>query len=629
MSSDKQEDVCNVCANHYTAVLRKKLTCPYCAATNCSQCLSTYLMGLIGDPACMHCRVSLSDAYLSTALTKTYIKGPLFKQRQAVLILRTRVELPRLQERAQQEKKRRDNDALLKPFRDAESALRSPFRAARARMYAAERDAQRIFLRANLPNPADRSTPEQIRVAVAERDDARVQYRAISMQLRTAQEKTYVYRQQLRRNEPVQAVVAAEPTEEKKFIRRCTRPNCQGFLSTAWKCGLCEWYSCSQCFTPRGEKHDTPHECKKEDVDSAELIKKDSKPCPKCGEYINKSEGCQQMFCIICKTAFDWGTGKIVTNGIIHNPHYYEWLKRAGGGAMPRNPADIPCGGYPAAYQLVELRYCRTIWMRTALSDFHRMAMEAQDVSENQYRTYIDQHGFDNSNIKFLLGDINEKKWGQLLASHEKKRKRDREVQDVFAAFRMVAVELINRLQNYRTPAGLTIASLRTEEVDQMVQEFAEEAHGLIMMINAAFQKIGETAGCRVPYFHPRLHNPHRFMSMVHAAPPECSTNYIIGVKTFEMVSSRVRTKEERVSSDSEEEEEPAPPAQAARPASYDSDSDSDRDNMSHMGDDTHSDGLRDDVDDVMDDAALNSDEEITQIQTAIANSLKISHEEP
>jgi hypothetical protein len=223
------------------------------------------------------------------------------------------------------------------------------------------------------------------------------------------------------------------------------------------------------------------------------------------------------------------------------------------------------------------------------------------------------------------------------LASHEKKRKRDREVQDVFAAFRMVAVELINRLQNYRTPAGLTIASLRTEEVDQMVQEFAEEAHGLIMMINAAFQKIGETAGCRVPYFYPRPHNPHRYMSMVHAAPPECSTNYIIGVKTFEMVSSRVRTKEERVSSDSEEEEEPAPPAQAAQaaqPASYDSDSDDDHLSMSSMGDgmgDGMGGGMRSDgmLDDVMDDAALNSDDEITQIQTAIANSLKISHDAP
>ena len=39
-----------------------------------------------------------------------------------------------------------------------------------------------------------------------------------------------------------------EKEEKRKFIRRCTRDNCQGFLSTAWKCGICEFYSCPKCF---------------------------------------------------------------------------------------------------------------------------------------------------------------------------------------------------------------------------------------------------------------------------------------------------------------------------------------------------------------------------------------------
>lgn len=70
------------------------------------------------------------------------------------------------------------------------------------------------------------------------------------------------------------------------------KSDCNGFLSTAWKCGLCDWYSCSKCFTVKGAEHDTPHECKEDDLKTAELIRSDSKPCPNCGEFINKSSGC-------------------------------------------------------------------------------------------------------------------------------------------------------------------------------------------------------------------------------------------------------------------------------------------------------------------------------------------------
>jgi hypothetical protein len=43
----------------------------------------------------------------------------------------------------------------------------------------------------------------------------------------------------------------------------------------------------------------------------------------------------------MCHTAFSWRTGRIETN--IHNPHYYDWLRRTGGN-VPRNDNDIQCG---------------------------------------------------------------------------------------------------------------------------------------------------------------------------------------------------------------------------------------------------------------------------------------------
>ena len=138
----------------------------------------------------------------------------------------------------------------------------------------------------------------------------------------------------------------------RQFNHKCSVDGCMGSLSSAWKCGLCETFSCSECFAVKGKDRDAPHECNPDDVATATMIKKESKPCPGCAAAIIKTEGCDQMFCTVpgCNTAFSWRTG-LKVNGTIHNPHYHQMLAAGlitpGAVGRVRAPGDRLCGGPP------------------------------------------------------------------------------------------------------------------------------------------------------------------------------------------------------------------------------------------------------------------------------------------
>jgi hypothetical protein len=132
--------------------------------------------------------------------------------------------------------------------------------------------------------------------------------------------------------------------EKKKFMMPCPEEGCRGFLSSAYKCELCKLYTCPKCHEIIGDKKDNPdHVCNPDSVKSAELIKKETKPCPSCGCRIYKIDGCDQMWCTTCHVAFSWRTGRRET-GTIHNPHFYQWQRDANNGEAPRVPGDNPCG---------------------------------------------------------------------------------------------------------------------------------------------------------------------------------------------------------------------------------------------------------------------------------------------
>jgi hypothetical protein len=73
------------------------------------------------------------------------------------------------------------------------------------------------------------------------------------------------------------------------------------------------------------EHKEEEHVCDESVVASIRMMRESSKPCPTCHLPIHKINGCNDMFCVQCKTAFCWRTLEVHKNGN-SNPHYIRWL---------------------------------------------------------------------------------------------------------------------------------------------------------------------------------------------------------------------------------------------------------------------------------------------------------------
>lgn len=90
-------------------------------------------------------------------------------------------------------------------------------------------------------------------------------------------------------------------------FRECPKMSCNGFINLITrKCSVCEQSICEKC----QEIKEDEHQCKKEDLESVHFIKYDTQLCPTCRISIYRSEGCDHMYCVNCKTHFSYSTGE-------------------------------------------------------------------------------------------------------------------------------------------------------------------------------------------------------------------------------------------------------------------------------------------------------------------------------
>lgn len=337
----------------------------------------------------MSCNQKWDMQFLSQSLPMTFINSTLKKHRETILFERELSLLPSTQPAVKRELKIRKYRAQLVELKADKTAKEISFRS-----------------RENYENFQETLN--------------------FRLEIRNIQDRIKVIKTKLRN------CINSTPEEKKKlYVRNCPVEDCRGFVDSTWKCGLCSVHLCRKCHEV---KHDeTPHTCKEENIETAKLLAKDSKPCPGCAVLIFRVSGCNQMWCVNCGVTFDWQTLKI-DQGHIHNPEYFKALQS---GRVPfaernNNNADVCGRNLPADYLIISHVNGSELNMidKEYMIEVYRHMRHLTFIT----RPYYANRAMDNNEylrVRYMVKDLTDDQFKKLLQQQEKSTHKNQEILNV------------------------------------------------------------------------------------------------------------------------------------------------------------------------------------------------------
>jgi hypothetical protein len=377
-------DTCSVCCENFSKTTRKKVTCPFCQFESCKTCLQKYILSISDNPHCMNCKNELDREFIDSSCTVRFRNVEYKTHLENILFEKEKVRMPETQPEVERIIKMR---TLREKYYSLLTALR--------------------YYRIDRQNALDMEEETE----------------QWDNQINT----TEVYLAQLTYDMNVLRYNNVEIDTGRNFIKMCPNGECRGFIDNDFVCGICKKQFCKKC---NEELHEN-HVCIPETVETIKLINKDTKPCPKCATMIYKIDGCAQMWCTNCNTAFDWRTGNLV-KGRIHNPHFFEFKKRS------REHGDIPCGGRPSISELSDKKASNEIL--DLLITLHR-------IDNELIHRYGDIYDDDNHHLRisYMLNSISEYEFKKELQKRDKQKCKNTDVRNIYELFTNSVSDLLRQ----------------------------------------------------------------------------------------------------------------------------------------------------------------------------------------
>lgn len=233
--------------------------------------------------------------------------------------------------------------------------------------------------------------------------------------------------------------VSTENQKRSKSRIPCSSNDCKGFCDADGTCPVCNRNTCHKCLN----HVDDNHICKQNDLETANYIFKNARPCPRCNQSIIKSEGCDQMYCVTCGTCYSWRTGNVET-GRIHNPHAYENL----GINLQREVLDEVCGGMPMFHYVLRSIPSTNKEIPIYFRFFEHIRRYPLREKFN-YTTDLFAINLQDR-VQYIMGHMTEKRFVSSIISRDKRVKRLKNLCDLYTMCVTVAEELFRFLVKER-----------------------------------------------------------------------------------------------------------------------------------------------------------------------------------
>lgn len=406
---------CDICLEPTNKTKKKLINCPYCKCNLCSPCLKKYLLEDVSpEPKCPSCNAVFNRHILLSMFPTSFLIKDYKLHREKVLLDSEKSKLPEAQIYAEKyieakkyiddfNKIKLEKELILKgtvEYEDLQKAQKEYndfYEKYRGKIF----NDQKLFAEYKILTQNIALAKHKLHQTNEYKEFKKSSSLSISHYNRSKIVSTYG------KYEPVPRHGEADkPKErEKRFIKACPIKDCRGFLSTAYKCGICNSHICKDCNEQKKDHKDDEHVCDPDKVASMKVIASETTPCPKCAVPIFKISGCFAENTPILK--YD---GSIVMSQDIKIGDIL-----IGDDGLPRNVESL-MSGYDNLYEVQQNN-----GMTYIVNSKHLLALKSSsnfdEIVEIPIDSYLSLHnsekdklkGYkltDKDNKKYLLSDI-------------------------------------------------------------------------------------------------------------------------------------------------------------------------------------------------------------------------------